>query len=86
MRVHKLQNADKQPFYNVLGADGSNRYAAQENLVPIKPVPVQHPEIGRYFKSFDEKLGYRPNEELISQFPDEKQTVWAQNEEIDISD
>merc|ERR1719495_999421 len=86
MGVHKLQNADKQPFYNVLGADGSNRYAAQENLVPIKPVPVQHPEIGRYFKSFDEKLGYRPNKELTSQFPDEKQTVWTQNEEIDISD
>jgi len=86
MGVHKLQNAVKQPFYNVLGADGSNRYAAQENLVPIKPVPVQHPEIGRYFKSFDEKLGYRPNKELTSQFPDEKQTVWTQNEEIDISD
>ena len=33
MGVDKLADKDKQPFYNVLVADGSQRYAAQENLV-----------------------------------------------------
>ena len=33
MGVDKLPLKDKQPFYNVLVADGSQRYAAQENLV-----------------------------------------------------
>ena len=35
MGVDKLPLKDKQPFYNVLVADGSQRYAAQENLVII---------------------------------------------------
>ena len=35
MGVDKLPLKDKQPFYNVLVADGSQRYAAQENLVKI---------------------------------------------------
>ena len=35
MGVDKLPLKDKQPFYNVLVADGSQRYAAQENLVTI---------------------------------------------------
>ena len=29
MGVHHLPNKDKQPFYNVLVDDGSNRYAAE---------------------------------------------------------
>ena len=33
MGVDRLPLKDKQPFYNVLVADGSQRYAAQENLV-----------------------------------------------------
>jgi F-box protein 21 len=33
MGVDKLERQDKQPFYNVLVGDGSQRYAAQENLV-----------------------------------------------------
>merc|ERR1712059_34648 len=32
MGVDRLPSKDKQPFYNVLVADGSNRYAAQVNL------------------------------------------------------
>ena len=35
MGVDKLPLKDKQPFYNVLVADGSQRYAAQENLVKL---------------------------------------------------
>ena len=35
MGVDKLPLKDKQPFYNVLVADGSQRYAAQENLVTL---------------------------------------------------
>ncbi|KFM58213.1 hypothetical protein X975_11319, partial [Stegodyphus mimosarum] len=32
MGVYKLPSKDKQPFYHVLAEDGTNRYAAQENL------------------------------------------------------
>ena len=33
MGVHKLPHAENQPFYRVLVSDGSERYAAEENLV-----------------------------------------------------
>jgi hemimethylated DNA binding protein len=41
MGVDKLEKQDKQPFYNVLVGDGSQRYAAQENLVWQSP--YSHP-------------------------------------------
>jgi len=76
MGVDKLAAKDKQPFYNVLVADGSNRYAAQENLKPIEPLPVSHPEVGRYFHTFKQGVGYLPNTELANLYPDEKQVEW----------
>ena len=71
MGVDKLPNRDNQPFYNVLVEDGSNRYAADENLEVTKPVRINHPAIGKYFKHFH-SLGYEPNEELAKDYPEDK--------------
>ena len=76
MGVDKLEDKDTQPFYNVLVADGSNRYAAQENLLPIEPEPVSHPEVGRYFESYQARVGYLPNQELANLYPDDRQVLW----------
>jgi len=76
MGVDKLENKDTQPFYNVLVADGSNRYAAQENLQPIQPESVSHPEVGRYFDTFEASVGYLPNHQLAELYPDDKQVQW----------
>ena len=72
MGVDKLVNKDKQPFYNVLVSDGSNRYAAQENISPIKPEEVTHPEVGKYFDSFQPTSGYIANKQLEKAYPDER--------------
>lgn len=38
MGVHNLSHEDRQPFYNVLVEDGSNRYAAQgAYAAPFEP-------------------------------------------------
>jgi len=86
MGVDKLADKDTQPFYNVLVADGSNRYAAQENLQPIQPEPVLHPEVGRYFESFLPSVGYQPNQELAKLYPDEKQVQWQGEVEVEEKD
>lgn len=72
MGVHKLPRKDKQPFYNVLVEDGSNRYAADENLEYIDPVEVPHEEIGRYFEEFSPEKGYVPNDEKKMEYPDDQ--------------
>ena len=64
MGVHTLPKKDNQPFYNVLVSDGSQRYAADESLIPIKPVRITHILVGKYFQSFDDKLGYVPTKEM----------------------
>ncbi|XP_015909735.1 F-box only protein 21 isoform X2 [Parasteatoda tepidariorum] len=71
MGVDKLKYKDKQPFYHVLVADGTNRYAAQENLVidDVK-TPITHMEIGRYFESFHGSY-YLPNEQKRLEYPDD---------------
>eukprot|EP00088_Acartia_fossae_P001616 TRINITY_DN10642_c0_g1_i1.p1 TRINITY_DN10642_c0_g1~~TRINITY_DN10642_c0_g1_i1.p1 ORF type:complete len:598 (-),score=77.38 TRINITY_DN10642_c0_g1_i1:98-1891(-) len=71
MRVNKLPKKDTQPFYNVLVTDGSERYAADENLEPCQPEIVTHPQIGKYFKAFDSSRGYLPNDELLKEYPDD---------------
>jgi len=65
MGVYSLPKQDNQPFYNVLVSDGSQRYAADESLVPIKPVRISHILVGKYFQSFDEKVGYIPTKEML---------------------
>ena len=72
MGVDKLERKDKQPFYNVLVSDGSNRYAAQENLQPLtRPVVVTHQEIGKYFVEFDAEAGYKANKQCSDEYPTE---------------
>jgi len=65
MGVYSLPKQDNQPFYNVLVSDGSQRYAADENLVPIKPVRIAHMLVGKYFQTFDDKIGYIPTKEMM---------------------
>ncbi|KAI1289668.1 F-box only protein 21 [Halotydeus destructor] len=75
MGVHSLQYKDKQPFYNVLVCDGTQRYAAQENLVyEREPIPIPHTDVGHYFERFNLAAGhYELNEMKRREFPhDEK--------------
>jgi len=74
MGVDKLENKNLQPFYNVLVSDGSNRYAAQENLEPIPHQEVTHPDIGKYFEKFDMELGYVANKQLRDQYPNDRKS------------
>lgn len=75
MGVDRLRLKDRQPFYHVLVSDGSNRYAAQENLVPADPAAagdVDHPEVGKHFAR---RTGahYEPNQESAACYPGDDQ-------------
>lgn len=71
MGVHNLNHEDRQPFYNVLVEDGSNRYAAQENLEPsMNPDEIAHPDVGKYFEKFC-GTHYLPNAEKECEYPDD---------------
>lgn len=71
MGVMSLKKQIHQPFYHVLVEDGSNRYAAEENLMPVNsPVLIPHREVGRYFNVFD-GLHYIPNPELEVLYPND---------------
>ena len=77
MGVDKLSNNDKQPFYNVLVSDGSNRYAAQENLEPLDhPEIVTHPQVGKYFSQFHPGSGYVGNKQSKEAYPHDRETTW----------
>lgn len=46
MNVDKCERGRYQPFYNVWVNDGSDRYAAEENLIFTEDVVmVKHPEV-----------------------------------------
>ncbi|CAG0918325.1 unnamed protein product [Notodromas monacha] len=72
-RVHQLPLQNKQPFYNVLVCDGSERYVAQENLeMPNRSgITVTNSEVPRYFDAFKGDH-YLPNEELMKMFPEDE--------------
>ncbi|XP_070572087.1 F-box only protein 21-like isoform X1 [Ptychodera flava] len=71
MGVYNLPHKDKQPFYNVLVEDGTNRYAAQENLeFAPQPHKVMHPDVGRYFNKYCGNF-YMANSELGKRYPDD---------------
>ncbi|XP_055940602.1 F-box only protein 21-like [Argiope bruennichi] len=71
MGVYELKYKDQQPFYLVLVDDGTNRYAAQENLeCDYELKPIMHGEIGRYFESFHGTY-YFPNEQKLQEYPDD---------------
>lgn len=72
MGVPNLVDKDKQPYYNVLAHDGSSRYAAQENVLPISTSrPVQHREVGKHFKSFN-GYHYIATPMLAEQYPEDQ--------------
>ena len=73
MGVLNLPKAENQPFYNVMVEDGSVRYAAEENLVPVEEdgVRIGHPMMGQYFRSVRGRY-YEPNDELSELYPDDK--------------
>ncbi len=74
MGVDQLRLQDKQPFYHVLADDGSNRYAAQENLAPLEAAEahdVDHPEVGRHF-SKREGTHYVLNSEAAARYPEDE--------------
>ncbi|XP_041347662.1 F-box only protein 21-like [Gigantopelta aegis] len=71
MGVNNLPYKQHQPFYNVLVEDGSNRYAAQENMLYLDdPKVISHPEVGRYFEQYC-STHYIPNEEKRTEYPDD---------------
>ncbi|XP_069115061.1 F-box only protein 21-like [Argopecten irradians] len=75
MGVHNLPNKQHQPFYNVLVEDGSNRYAAQENLTkPGRISPITHPEVGKYFQQFTGTC-YVMNNEKRTEYPEDETTT-----------
>ncbi|XP_046568601.1 F-box only protein 21-like [Haliotis rubra] len=77
MGVHNLTKQHKQPFYSVLVEDGSNRYAAQENMLYTdSPHEIQHPEVGRYFQAFTGTY-YIPNQEKHSEYQDDADVTRA---------
>ncbi|GFV92899.1 f-box only protein 21 [Trichonephila clavipes] len=71
MGVSELKYKDQQPFYMVLVDDGTERYAAQENLIPDDTfAPINHPAVGRYFESFHSSF-YLPNVQKLQEYPDD---------------
>uniref|UniRef100_T1J6H4 Hemimethylated DNA-binding domain-containing protein n=1 Tax=Strigamia maritima TaxID=126957 RepID=T1J6H4_STRMM len=72
MGVNNLSKQRYQPFYHVLVNDGSNRYAAQENLeIASEPSCLTHAEIGRYFSAFNGTY-YVPNDEKAKEYPQDE--------------
>uniref|UniRef100_F7B5M3 Hemimethylated DNA-binding domain-containing protein n=1 Tax=Ciona intestinalis TaxID=7719 RepID=F7B5M3_CIOIN len=76
MGIPQLNDGATQPYYNVLvHEDGSERYAAQENLEVLKGgLAVEHEEIGKYFQSIkhdDGKIYYEPNQQLKLEYPED---------------
>ncbi|CAL1545975.1 unnamed protein product [Lymnaea stagnalis] len=75
MGVDQCERGRHQPFYNVWVMDGSDRYAAEENLIfARKPRMIKHPEVGSLFESFNGRY-YVPGRELQQDYPDDLQTT-----------
>ncbi|KAF8461068.1 Hemimethylated DNA-binding protein YccV like-domain-containing protein [Kalaharituber pfeilii] len=74
MQVDKLKRGRHQPFYNVFVADGSSRYVAEDNIIPLQPkeghVLSNFLALGKYFKRFDENEG-RFVSNLMDEYPDD---------------
>lgn len=69
MRVFELRNKNSQPFYNVLVEDGTQRYAAQENLeICDSPRFINHPDVGKYFEAF-QNTHFVPNKMTVAEYP-----------------
>ncbi|BFZ22599.1 hypothetical protein BsWGS_25639 [Bradybaena similaris] len=71
MNVDKCERGRMQPFYNVWVMDGSDRYAAEENLVFTSETGmIKHPEVGRLFSAFTGQY-YIPGPQLSADYPDD---------------
>ena len=57
MGIHTLQRMAYQPYYHVLVSDGSNRYAAEEDLEPLnRPgTNITHGQVSRIMYARDRK-------------------------------
>ncbi|RUS73899.1 hypothetical protein EGW08_018335, partial [Elysia chlorotica] len=74
MGVDRLPDGRNQPFYRVWVEDGSERYAAQENLrVAPTPGEVTVTKIGRMFDCYN-GLFYEANPYLASDYPDDTES------------
>ena len=83
--VDLLQKQDRQPFYYVLVDNEWDNYIPSEHLTPAKPIRIKNHMIPKYFREFDEEIGYLPCNEMISHlYPDdykallEKKGRWRQ--------
>ncbi|GLV34229.1 hypothetical protein CBL_00160 [Carabus blaptoides fortunei] len=72
MNVHMLSMKNEQPFYNVLVEDGSHRYVAQENIVPIADHRslLLNEDLGSHFSHFCE-THFVPNAEKEKEYPED---------------
>ncbi|CCG82575.1 F-box domain protein [Taphrina deformans PYCC 5710] len=77
MRVNLLERKTKQPFYNVLVSDGSERYVAEDNVLPItdneSPVFQSLADleiIGKYFQSSVDNQ-FVLSSDLMQAYPDD---------------
>ena len=80
--MYELNKGPKQPFYNILVAkDGicSNfcAYVAEENLEPDEPTyaPIEHNNLGKYFKKYVENERYIPNDSLSQKYVDDEMHI-----------
>ena len=72
MGVYTLPKQDTQPFYSVLASDGSERYAAQENLEPLTEAEIiLHDKLGKYFHDFD-GIRYVATALLKEEYPEDQ--------------
>lgn len=72
-----LERKAAQPFYNVLVTDGSERYVAEDNILPISSneTPAFHSlanlqVIGKYFRSSRDGK-FIPSRDLEQTYPDD---------------
>lgn len=77
MRVHLLERKAAQPFYNVLSSDGSERYVAEDNILPFGTNGAAALEaltsldiIGKFFKSHDGER-FILSSDLAEMYPDD---------------
>ena len=68
MGIDTLEYKGEQPFYSVLADDESERYVAQENLIPTRSVFLNHRDVGKYFRMYDGER-FVANEALLDVYP-----------------
>lgn len=81
MRVHLLERKQLQPFYNVLSEDGSERYVAEDNILPLSKETANLEgffaldNIGKFFRSFDGKQ-FVLSSDLVEKYPEDESYIF----------